>query len=147
MPITKSAKKALRQNKRRRARNFARARAWKEAMKNAKKNKTILELFKKAGKVQRFVLPKREPSRDPLATFLFGCANAWVRNDRGRALQSANAFFEHGGSPEQLLGMLAAYAKKTKKPHGSLRTLRDQFIAARLEKADLRFMLFAFLAQ
>ena len=40
MPITKSAKKALRQNKRRRARNFARARAWKEAMKNAKKNKS-----------------------------------------------------------------------------------------------------------
>ena len=44
MPITQSAKKALRQNKRRHARNLARARAWKEAVKQAKKNKSAESL-------------------------------------------------------------------------------------------------------
>ena len=47
MPITQSAKKALRQNKRHRARNLARARSWKEALKKAKKmpqNKELLSL-------------------------------------------------------------------------------------------------------
>lgn len=41
MPITRSAKKALRQNKRRHARNLLRMRAYKEAVKKAKKTKSL----------------------------------------------------------------------------------------------------------
>ncbi|MEK7480855.1 MAG: 30S ribosomal protein S20 [Patescibacteria group bacterium] len=40
MPITQSAKKALRQNKRRRARNLTRMRTYKDAIKQAKKTPT-----------------------------------------------------------------------------------------------------------
>lgn len=47
MPITTSAKKALRQNKRRRSRNLARMRVYKEAVKQAKKTKTA-ELLSRA---------------------------------------------------------------------------------------------------
>lgn len=48
MPITQSAKKALRQNKRRHARNVARARAWKEAVKQAKKTPQNKEFLARA---------------------------------------------------------------------------------------------------
>lgn len=48
MPITQSAKKALRQNKRRHARNLARSRAWKEAAKQAKKTPHNKELLTRA---------------------------------------------------------------------------------------------------
>lgn len=48
MPITQSAKKALRQNKRRHARNLARSRTWKEAVKKAKKDPNDKELLARA---------------------------------------------------------------------------------------------------
>lgn len=48
MPITQSAKKALRQNKRRHARNLTRSRAWKEAVKQAKKTPQNKELIARA---------------------------------------------------------------------------------------------------
>lgn len=48
MPITQSAKKALRQNKRRRVQNLARSRAWKEAIKQAKKTPQNKEFLARA---------------------------------------------------------------------------------------------------
>lgn len=68
MPITQSAKKALRQNKRRRARNLARARAWKEAVKQAKKTPHNKELLARAYQAldkaaKRGVIKKNTASR------------------------------------------------------------------------------------
>ena len=51
MPITQSAKKALRQSKRRRALNIAKAKALKEAIKNFNKKPTR-ESFVEAQKAQ-----------------------------------------------------------------------------------------------
>lgn len=48
MPITQSAKKALRQNKRRHTRNLAAAAAWKKAMKQAKKMPQNKEFLSRA---------------------------------------------------------------------------------------------------
>lgn len=110
------------------------------------KDKTFLNAFTKAGKVQCFDLPKKQTAPDVSQQFLFGCANAWIRGNRAGALRAAHEFFAHGGAPEQLLHMLAAYAKKTKKPQTLLRALRDQFIEARLQKTDLRGRLISLLS-
>lgn len=111
------------------------------------KDKKFFESMPPCVKIKRFTMREKPPSRDPLTHFLFGCANAWARRDRGGALRAAHDFFEHGGASEQLLFMLAAYAKKRKDPYRHLRALRDQFIASRLEKADLRLIIFAFLSR
>lgn len=111
------------------------------------KDKKFFESMPPCVKIKRFTSREKPLSHDPLTPFLFGCANAWLRGDRQNALRAAHDFFEHGGASEQLLFMLAAYAKKTKNPHALLRTLRDQFIASRLEKADLRLIIFAFLSR
>lgn len=111
------------------------------------KDKKMLTSLSLKVKIQRFNAPKKLAPRDPFTPFLFGCANAWARGDRAAALRAAHNFFEQGGSAEQLFFMLAAYVKKIKKPHALLRALRDQFIASRLEKADLRLIIFAFLSR
>jgi hypothetical protein len=112
------------------------------------KDKEMLKAFSSRGKVQKFHTPEANiKAYDPTTSFLFGCANAWIRGNRAGALRAACAFFESGGAPEQLLHMLAAYAKKTKTAHATLRFLRDQFIAARLQKADVRSRLLAFISQ
>lgn len=110
-------------------------------------DKALLRAMQKSATVKHFEEQKKVTARDPLVSFLFGCASAWVRGDSAGALRSAHAFFEHGGSAEQLLFMLAAYAKKTKNPHDALCALRDQCIASRLQKADLRSLMFAFLSR
>lgn len=111
------------------------------------KDKKFFALMPPCIKIKKFDIQKKASLQDYITPFLFGCANAWVRGDRRSALQNAHTFFEQGGSPEQLLFILAAYAKKRKEPYGFLRVLRDQFIAARLQKADLRSIIFAFLCQ
>ena len=112
------------------------------------KEKEIPAAFKATGKIQCFSVQKLTIKKyDPITPLLFGCANAWIRGNRAGALRASCAFFDAGGAPEQLLHMLAAYAKKTKTAHATLRFLRDQFIAARLEKADLRSRLLVFLNQ
>lgn len=84
MPITQSAKKALRQNKRRHARNFSRARAWKEAVKNAKKIKNAESLaaayqaLDKAVKMGVIKKKRGEPQKIPLGEF-YRARNAKIR--------------------------------------------------------------------
>lgn len=114
---------------------------------NEIKDKKFFGLLPPSIKIKRFDTQEKAPLRDQLTPFLFGCAGAWLRGDRRSALSAAHAFFEHGGAPEQLLFMLAAYAKKRREPYESLHVLRDQFIAARLEKADLGLIIFAFLSR
>lgn len=111
------------------------------------KDKKFFVLLPPSIKIKRFDTREKASLRDQLTPFLFGCAGAWLRGDRRGALQAAHIFFEHGGSAEALFFVLAAYVKKTKEPHATLRVLRDQFIASRLEKADLRLIMFAFLSR
>lgn len=68
MPITQSAKKALRQNKRRRVRNLAATAAWKKAVKQAKKTPRDKELLARAYQAldkaaKRGVIKKNTASR------------------------------------------------------------------------------------
>lgn len=114
---------------------------------NEARDKPLTQKLRKIAVIKCFDEQKKEPARDPFASVLFECAGAWARGDRARALSAADTFFEQGGAPEQLLGMLAAYAKKRKTPYLSLRALRDAFIASRLENADARSLIFAFLAR
>lgn len=111
------------------------------------KDKNFFESVPPCVKIKHFTLQGKPSSRDPLTPFLFGCANAWARGDRAAALRVAHNFFEQGGSAEALFFVLAAYVKKIKEPYAALRALRDQFIASRLEKADLRLIIFAFLSR
>ncbi len=110
-------------------------------------DKKFLASLSSKVKIQRFNTPKKLVPRDSLTPFLFGCVNAWAHNDRATALRAAHHFFDQGGSAEMLFWILVGRIKKMKNPHAILRVLRDRFIASRLEKADLRLIIFAFLSR
>ena len=110
-------------------------------------DKKFLASLSSKVKIQRFNTPKKLVPRDSLTPFLFGCVNAWAQNDRHAALRAAHHFFDQGGSAEMLFWILVGRIKKMENPHAILRFLRDRFIASRLEKADLRLIIFAFLSR